>query len=189
MSDLLEKLISKSSFVHVILFLVILIIVMSIVNGDAVGVGKLKQMTNGVGIIGMEPGYSVEKAYDILEKQGAQGRDYYLKRILPMDYIFGIAYSTFYFSVLLFLLKQLHNTNPLVNFIALAPILAVIFDYLENFAILRMLVSYPQKLVLTAQISDVFTLSKLGMMFVSWGSILILLIMVIVRLVGSKISA
>jgi hypothetical protein len=188
MNNLLAGLVSKSNLISVISLFVLLAVSFGIINGKAVGTGKLKQITNGVEIIDMEPGYSVEKAYDILEKQGAEGRNYYLKRIIPMDFIFPATYMLFYASAILFLLKLLRSQNAWVNYIVFFPLLAALCDYFENFAIIRMLINYPQKLILSAKAANIFTLSKLAFIYTSWAGILVLTIIVLFRFLASKVS-
>lgn len=189
MNNLLEGLVSKSNLIWVISFFALFVISITIINGNAVGMGKFKQITNGVGILGMEPGYSVEKAYNILDGQGAEGRTFYLKKIIPMDFVLPLTTMLFYTSVLLFLLKLMNPQYVLVNYVALVPLLAMLFDYFENISFIRMLISYPQKLILTAKVANVFTLSKLAMMYTSWAGIIILTGIVLVRFIVSKVTA
>lgn len=176
MSYLVEELIAKSSLISMVAFLGIFLVAFSIINGNAFGVAKLKQLTGGIGIIDMEPGYTVDKAYNILESQGAEGRAYYLKRIIPMDFIFPLTYMLFYASALLYLQKLFHPQNTIVQYAVIVPLLAAVCDYSENLAIIRMLLNYPQRLVMTARIANFFTVSKLLFIGISVVSIIMILI-------------
>jgi hypothetical protein len=123
MSSILDKLETKMNLIYVISFFIIFVIILCIINGKGIGVAKLEQITNGVGILDMEPGYSVEKAYKILDGQGIEGRSYYLKRILPMDFIFPLTYLFFYCSLILYLLRLIHPRNELIHYITIVPLL------------------------------------------------------------------
>lgn len=151
----IEKLEAKTNLVYIFISLLILIVALNIINGEDVGVSKLKQITNGVGILDMEPGYSIEKAYSILDSQGTEGRYYYLKRIIPMDFVFPLIYMAFYCSIILFLLKLIHPRNELLHLLAFVPVLNTFFDYLENITIIRLLVRYPQKEIFTVKLANI----------------------------------
>jgi hypothetical protein len=176
MYSILKNLESKSKLLIVVIFLIVLVIMLNIINGDIVGVEKLKQITNGIGILDLEQGYSVEKAYKILDMQGDKGRAYYLTRILPMDFIFPLTYMLFYCAAILFLLKQVNPQNRMIHYLALAPVLQALCDYLENIAIIKMLIEYPDRIILTAKAANVFTISKLILGLVSIGIFSVLII-------------
>ena len=60
-----------------------------IINEKPFGVKKLKEISNGVGIIDLEFNYTVDKVYEILDGLGEEGRAFYYK-IIVLEFIFSI---------------------------------------------------------------------------------------------------
>lgn len=175
MSELLQSFVSKSTFVKVIISLAILLVVNFFINGKLIGLGKLKEITNGVGILDMEFGYSVDKAYGILDALGSQGRAFYL-RMIPMDFVFPLSYMLFYLAAISYLLRLSNLQGRLLNYALVIPVLTAAFDFIENTAIIRLLRHYPVRLINTAKIANVLTMTKIVFIYMSMGTIALLLI-------------
>ncbi len=171
MFNQIEKFKAKAGVLKAAAFLALFLLALYIINGEAVGVGRLVRMTGGAGILDLQNGYSVNRAYEILSGLGPAGRAYYLRAILPMDFIFPLTYTLFYLSTMLWILKATPALNKWMNLIVFVPLLTVLFDYAENIMIINMLVSFPQQLTLTAKAANVFTMLKFN--FVSLNAAII----------------
>ncbi|MCX7709046.1 MAG: hypothetical protein N2484_04285 [Clostridia bacterium] len=167
----IENLKSKVSLIKVIICLALFITALFIINGETIGVAKLVKITGGVSILDFEKGYTVERAYDILNRMGAEGRAYYLKYIIPMDFVFPFTYMLFYASTMIYLLKITPEPNRWLNYVPLVPIMNMLLDYTENALIICMLTSYPQQLPGIVKAASVFTNLKLN--FISMNAAII----------------
>lgn len=146
---------------NAILFFVFFLLTNFIINGKPFGLAKLMEITGGHSILDMElMGYSVDRAYEILDHLGAEGRSFHVKYIMPMDIIFPLSYGLFYFTTLTLIVKELWKKvkRPwLIGFIGLA---AMLFDWLENIMIFILLNNYPNRLDGIVRIANRFTQVK-----------------------------
>jgi len=120
----------------------------------------MKKVSNGVGILDLEPNYTVEKAYEMLEAMGAIGRQFYLTRIIPLDCIFLISYGIAFSLIVLVLVNKLMPKNEPALGLAYIPLTAMTFDLLENISVTLMLTKFPTQLVSVVQLSNLFTIIK-----------------------------
>lgn len=121
--------------------------------------------------------YSVEDARILLEKMQPAGRD--LSRIISgrVDMVYPIIYGLFLMLLIIRLSKGLKLPHYL--WLLVAPLLAMLFDYLENFQVLRMLRQYPDISPQLVRFSAL--MSSLKWLFVGI-SLLIVLILGLIQL-------
>ena len=112
------------------------------INFSDVGVAGLLRTTGGANILDSEFGYSTDKAYQMLTALGGEGRSFYLTKILPIDFPFPFAYMLCYVGWIALLIKH-STTKKLCKYLLLAPVLAMLFDWIENVGIIAMLKHYP----------------------------------------------
>lgn len=132
-----------------------------LINGSPYGLAKLVALTNGHSILDMEfGGYSVDRAYEILGALGAEGRNFAMKYIVPLDFPFPLSYGLFYFVTLTLLGKSILKNlkNPWLFGIVGAA--AALFDWLENIMVIILLRNYPRRLAGVATTASVFTQLK-----------------------------
>lgn len=175
MIQLIEGLKSKVSFIKLIIFLSIFLLALYIINGELLGVAKLKNMTGGTGILDLENGYSVERAYEILKGLGDEGREYYLKYIIPMDFVFPATYMLFFASAFLYILKHTLNADKRFNLVLLIPVITMLLDYTENILVINMLRHFPEIAEGLAKAADVVTRLKFNLISINAAIIVILL--------------
>lgn len=96
--------------------------------------------------------YSNAEAYEILDEFGQEGRNQYRLGLLTIDFIYPVLYS-FLLSSILFKIYRRVN-------IATIPFGIMAMDYFENTGILLLLYYYPEKMILTANITGTFTSFK-----------------------------
>jgi len=105
-------------------------------------------------------GYSFNYANDLLDTLGAEGRNLYLSIQLPLDLIYPGLFSITYSLLLVWLFGKTFNGNSKIYYFALVPLLAGIFDYVENVFIIKMINSFPDLQVNTVKIASIFSVLK-----------------------------
>lgn len=101
--------------------------------------------------------YSPDKAYTLIESYGPQVRHSYAISALTLDVIYPLTYSLMFSVWLSLLLKQ---GNRLKCAITMLPFVILIFDLFENSGIVVMLLNYPQRLDIIAQMTSLATTTK-----------------------------
>ena len=152
--------VKEKSNIKIILALTALFIVFLVfMNGNIIGTAKLKSVTGGAGILDLEFGYSADRAYNILESQGTEGRQLY-KVMLYVDFAFPFVYMMFGVLTIGYLLKINKIKNNAVHYLIFVPVLAMFCDWTENILILQMIGKFPAKMAVIALLSSTFTIMK-----------------------------
>ena len=126
-----------------------------------VTIPKVMGFSGGMKIFDMMPfGYSTEYANALLKSLGDEGRKTYLYQQIPLDLIFPFLYGIGNCLLLAYLMNKLNNLKAMSIYLCLLPIMASIFDYLENFGIITMLCKYPNSSNLLIQTTNFFSISK-----------------------------
>ncbi|NOT03933.1 MAG: hypothetical protein HOP27_04970 [Anaerolineales bacterium] len=128
-------------------------------------------------------GYTTEYAISLLNAIGPEGRNLYQSLQLPLDFIYPGLFIVSYPLLFAWLLKKNHDLQSKVYYVLYLPILAGLFDYVENVLVVLMLKTYPDldaSLVAVASFATVtksilasifFTLLILGILQVVWKSL------------------
>jgi hypothetical protein len=87
--------------------------------------------------------YSAQEVTSLFEVLGEDGRQTYRTVVGIIDMIFPLVYGGLFTLVIAWLLRKLTAPSSPWMFVSLLPLTGVIFDYLENFTILRLLNQYP----------------------------------------------
>ena len=122
--------------------------------------------------------YSASEARELISSYGPEGRSAYIKGTLTLDYFYPVIYSL----LLAFILYRL--SAPLI--ISILPFAILLFDYLENTAILFLLYRYPQEWKFLASTTGWFTLLKWFFVFLSAIKILIFFFRKMIRRIMKK---
>lgn len=131
----------------------------------------------------IQPSYSPEKAYQLIDSYGEAGRQYYAFIELTLDAVFPLLLALFFGSLMIYLFRRVF---PLGSFCQKLPLLGpitMLVDYLENTSIVVMLLNYPRRLDLLAQAANLFTVAK----FVLYGLELILIAIGLVCWLGKAV--
>lgn len=127
-------------------------------------------------------GYSQEEAYYILDAIGEEGRSAYFFTTSIADMLYPIVYSLFLSIIIILILKKMMIADGLLSYLAFSPFLIMIFDFIENSAIIIMLSSFPQ---LTEW--AVMTGSYAGMAkWVSTAAVLVIIVFLLIRIFTRK---
>ena len=108
----------------------------------------------------MPTGYDIDYVKMLFENLGQAGREAYLYRQIPLDLIYPLLFSISFSLLLALILKTITKEGSMVFYLCLLPITAGFFDYLENFGIIRMLVTYPDISIFAAKTTNVFSILK-----------------------------
>lgn len=105
-------------------------------------------------------GYSYQHAISLLKELGNEGRQMYLSRQLPLDFIYPGLFAMSYTLLLIWLFSKSFETTSKIYYLAFIPALGGLFDYLENIYIIRMINTFPDLSTGLVQVASTFTLLK-----------------------------
>lgn len=108
----------------------------------------------------MPTGYDFNYVTILMASLGPSGRSAYLHQQIPLDMIYPLLFAVTYFLLLAVILKEVVKAQSGFYYLCFIPVLAGIFDYLENFGIISILKSYPNISNLLVQTTNFFTLAK-----------------------------
>ena len=131
---------------------------------------KVERHAPGLALFDLSPtGYSTQHAITLLESLGQEGRNVYLYQQLPVDFLFPGLFAVSLTLLLTWIFAKSFQSNSKIFYFAVVPILAGIFDYLENISIVSMIQSFPdlpQGLVATASIFTMLKSASIAAFFV-----------------------
>ncbi len=108
-------------------------------------------------------GYSYDYAVELLSVLGNDGRKEYLSRQLPLDFIYPALFSISSFLMLAWLFLKRNDKGSRIFYLCFVPVVAGIFDYLENIQIVLMILNYPDITKAQVILSSAFTMVKSGL--------------------------
>lgn len=135
-----------------------------------------------VGIIDLTIGYNPAQTLQMVADYGPAARAYYARTELTLDIIYPLVYSLL-FAIILTLLFRNKADKPFW-WVTLLPFVILLFDYLENAAIVALLTTYPAQSSALAVLCEVAKLGK-------WLSLVLVVILIVyglLRLILSKIQ-
>lgn len=105
-------------------------------------------------------GYNQEYVITLLDKLGESGREYYLTKQLPLDFLYPALFAITYSLLFAFLLKKINKLDTKYFYLAYLPIMAGIADYVENLSIIYFLNSYPAITAGSVKMASFFSVVK-----------------------------
>lgn len=138
----MSTIIKKASWRKAVLFTALFIAMYILINNTDVGVAGLLGITGGASILDFEFGYTSVQALDMLTALGEQGRNFYLTKIIPIDFLFPLSYMLCYVGWIALLVKY-SASKSYMKLLIFVPIIAMLFDWCENIGIIFMLKKYP----------------------------------------------
>lgn len=122
---------------------------------------KVEQYAQGMQLFDLLPaGYSFDYSVTLLRTLGSEGRNVYLSTQLPLDFIYPGLFAISCSLMVSWLLLKSHHKNSKVFLLCFIPILAGLFDYIENIGIIYMLTSYPNISELSVSLASAMTIVK-----------------------------
>ncbi len=108
----------------------------------------------------MQNYYNADDAYLLLQDFGEEGRKTQLLLLPTIDLFLPFILSLFGMVAITYLFRRMDGSNFINGKLAYIPMLAWLFDYMENFFIFLTVVNYPERLNSVAQIAGILTLTK-----------------------------
>ena len=158
--------IKKLATLRIILLFLVLTIVVAIVMMGYIN-PQILALSEGLPILDSRLGYTFAEANHLFTVLGEQGRQLYTT-LQILDLIFPLGYGISMTLALTGIITRLFPEGHSMEKTILIPILAMIFDYLENITIAVLIASYPNLSPLVVDIANIFTLLK-------WSSIILAL--------------
>ena len=117
--------------------------------------------------------YTAADLYHMAEAYGVQGRQAYIRARFTFDLVWPIAYAFFLTTAISWLFSKALPEASRWHLLNIAPVLGMLFDYLENIGASLVMARYPLQTAVIDLLTPVFSLLK--WLFVS-GSFIIQLI-------------
>jgi len=115
----------------------------------------------GINLFDLSPtGYSFEYANKLLDTLGSDGRELYLYRQLPLDFIYPGLFAGSCSLLLSWLFLKTQKTNSKLFYCSYIPVAAGLFDYFENVFIVSILTSYPNVSEVSVSLASSMTIAK-----------------------------
>ncbi len=150
---------------------------------------SVMEHSDGIKLFDIQPlGYSFEYAKLFLETLGKEGREIYLFRQLPVDFIYPFLFAVSFSLLLMYLYRKVFNEDSWIYWTCFIPLFAGLFDYCENIGIIIMLTSYPDLSTGLVMITSIYTLTKSLLTIVFWILLLVSLVMIVIRKLKIKKS-
>ena len=155
---------------------IVLILASAIVFGSVMWtLMALMTLTEGVGILDFDIGYSVQRVVDVLGSYGPEGHALYA-RIQLLDILNPALYSL----VLAALTHRvLRGTGP--EWLCLLPLLGGLGDYAENITLFKIVGDYPEISASVVSVSSTLSLVKNGLLVVGITPLAIGLLLMVLR--------
>jgi hypothetical protein len=108
-------------------------------------------------------GYSYDYAIKLLSALGDKGREDYLTTQLPVDFIYPALFAVSSCLLLAWLFTKRNDSDSRIFYLCFVPVLAGLFDYLENIQIVVMILNYPDISRLQVTLASAATIAKSGL--------------------------
>jgi hypothetical protein len=126
-----------------------------------VTIPKVMLFSGGMKLPDMMPtGYNPEYMNSLLNQLGQEGRNAYLFHQIPVDMVYPLLFAISWSLVLAWFLKKLNKHNTQLIYLSILPVLAGLFDYLENIGMIIILNTCPGNSNILSQVTNVFTILK-----------------------------
>ena len=174
---LLDRIKKLATLRFFLLFLILTIIVV-VAMGNVTP--QLLALSGGAPILDIRPGYTYADVEYLFTVLGEQGRQLYTT-LQVLDLIFPLAYGMTMTLALTGVITRLFPEGHIMEKAVFIPILGMIFDYLENFAIAALIASFPNLSPLTVSAASVFTQLKWSFIILTVVLLVILAALVLIK--------
>jgi len=104
--------------------------------------------------------YSAQDLYHMAEVYGEQGRGAYVRARFTFDLIWPMVYTIFFCTAISWVYARAFTTDSLGRGANLVPVLAMLFDYLENLSVSLVMLRYPHPTIVVDSLVPLFTMLK-----------------------------
>ncbi|MFC2055143.1 SH3 domain-containing protein, partial [Chloroflexota bacterium] len=113
--------------------------------------------------------YSAQNLYHMAEAYGEQGRGAYVRARFTFDLIWPLVYTFFLSTAISWVYARALSADSLWRGFNLVPVLAMLFDYLENLSASLVMLRYPHPTIVVDSLASLFTMLKWVLMIGSVG--------------------
>ena len=148
---------------------------------------KTMTFSNGLKLLDMMPtGYDSDYINALFKALGDNGRYVYLYNQIPIDMIYPLFFGITYCLILAYFLNKLNNLKSSFFYLCLLPLIAGLFDYMENIGIITMLINYPNNSQNLMKSANLFTIIKSMTTTVYFLCLIIILIILGIKTLNRK---
>ena len=104
--------------------------------------------------------YSAQDLYHMAEVYGDQGRGAYVRARFTFDLIWPLVYTFFLCTAISWVYTRAFTADSLWRGANLVPVLAMLFDYLENLSASLVMLRYPHPTIVVDSLAPLFTMLK-----------------------------
>jgi len=104
--------------------------------------------------------YSAEDLYRFAEMYGEQGRAAYVRARFTFDVVWPLVYTFFLVTAVSWVFGKAFAADNPWQMANLAPVMGMLFDFLENISTSLVMLRYPQQTVVLDTLASVFTMLK-----------------------------
>jgi hypothetical protein len=104
--------------------------------------------------------YSANKLYEFAGSYGEEGREAYIRARFTFDLIWPLVYGLFLSTGISWLFRRAFSHENRWQLANIAPLLGVLFDYLENISTSLVMARYPSPTAVADWLAGVFTMVK-----------------------------
>jgi hypothetical protein len=130
--------------------------------------------------------YTQEEVLTDFERLGPDGRVLYAVIVGHLDMVYPMVFGFLFVLILAYLLRNVTHPKSNWMFLALLPVLAIFFDYLENFNTLHLLKTFPNITEEAVSRGEKFTFLKHILGLTSVATILTLSVVLVVRKIRKR---
>jgi hypothetical protein len=112
--------------------------------------------------------YSREDLYQIADSYGEQGRQAYVRARFTFDLIWPLVYTLFLTTAISWVFGRTLAPDSRWQRANLAPLLAALFDYLENLSTSLVMLRYPDQTAVVDLLAPAFTMLKWSLLGASF---------------------
>ncbi len=168
----------------VLLAVVVMILFMIFVLPDQAR--KAEEASGGAGSPDTSLIYSPQDLIDQAEAYGEDGRQAYVYARWTFDLAFPLVYGFFLITTISWLFARGFKPGSRWQLANLAPLLAVVFDLLENTATSIVMALFPEPANLAAWLAPIFTLIKWVFVYASFGLLVVGLVAAVLAGIRSR---
>lgn len=119
------------------------------------------------------PSYTPAHAHQTIAKLSDEGRAYYRSIELGVDLVYPLIYGIAFALLITYLLAKVSLPKSKIRWLALLPLIGMLFDYAENLSIVSLIDHFPQQSDGMAQLAAYCSLGKWSFIFATFALVLI----------------
>lgn len=136
---------------------------------------KIEPYSHGLKVLDLELSYTLQQVQLLFDTLGEEGRSIYRAVELTEDFFYPLSYGLLLSLGIVYFFQKSFPKIPQMALLGIFPLIAMLFDYTENFLIAHMLSVYPQ-------ISESKVLLASSATTLKWGFVIISLLLIFTAL-------